>query len=204
MEGGTVYLKYPGNLEIPDNVIQQIQISHNFVEGKTASENYIITELKDWNSVSFCNVSQEIIIVLVLDKYDEGNDFISILGEFNSTFDHKMEKKELNTNLKSFFESLSDVFRTKDEVIAKLSNDVARLKMREYDLDRKFETVLNYDMNVKDKILYLLTINEGLSIKEIRKLVNTSNRWLDSVLKEMEKNKLIHYDFEDDKYFLVF
>ena len=38
VEGGTIYLKYPESLEIPDPVVQQITISHNF------TESYIITE----------------------------------------------------------------------------------------------------------------------------------------------------------------
>ncbi|MHA1782190.1 MAG: hypothetical protein ACTSUL_02070, partial [Promethearchaeota archaeon] len=69
-------MKYPDDLEIPLNVVQQIQISHNFVES------YITIEEKDWNSISYYNDKKDIIIVLVLDKYDEAQDYTVILDEF--------------------------------------------------------------------------------------------------------------------------
>ena len=69
-------MKFPENLEIPDNVVQQIQISHNFVES------YITIEEKDWNSISYYNENKEIIIVLALDKYDDSSDYTIILDEF--------------------------------------------------------------------------------------------------------------------------
>ena len=40
-------MKYPENLEIPENIVQQIQISHNFVES------HITIEEKNWNSNLF-------------------------------------------------------------------------------------------------------------------------------------------------------
>ena len=85
--GGEIYLKFPETLEIPINIIQQIQISHNF------SESYIITEEKNWNSVSFYNPDKEMVIVLVLDKFDEGNDYLIVLEEFNKDL-YKYENEE--------------------------------------------------------------------------------------------------------------
>ena len=63
VEGGMIYMKYPETLEIPDPVVQQITITHNF------TESYIITEEKNWNSVSYYNERKELILVLVLSKY---------------------------------------------------------------------------------------------------------------------------------------
>ena len=68
--GGTIYMRYPEDLEIPDPIVQQITISHNF------TESHIITEEKQWNSVSYYNEQKEMIIVLVLNpsSLDDGND----------------------------------------------------------------------------------------------------------------------------------
>ena len=66
-------MKFPEDLDVPDNVVQQIQISHNFVES------YITIEEKDWNSISYYNENKEIIIVMVLDKYDDSSDYSVIL-----------------------------------------------------------------------------------------------------------------------------
>ena len=74
--GGNIYMKFPEDLEVLDNAVQQIQISHNFIES------YITIEEKNWNSISYYNENREIIIVLVLDKYDDASDYTVILDEF--------------------------------------------------------------------------------------------------------------------------
>ena len=197
--GGTVYLKHPEELAIPENVIQQIQISHNF------AESYIITEEKDWNSVSFYNPEKEIVIVLVLDKYDEGNDYLIVLEEFNKELDKYSDEKDLKVQLKRIFQFSLNVFRTRDEVIAKLSNEVAQLKMRVYDLEKKFERAIQSDhLKVKSRILFLLAMYDELSFKEIQKQVKTSKRWLENVLHNLIKNKIVEYDNQNDTYYLNF
>lgn len=199
MIGGTVYLKYPEGLEIPENIIQQIQISHNF------AESYIITEEKDWNSVSFYNPEKEIVIVLVLDKYDEGNDYLIVLEEFNKELNKYPNEEDLKVQLKSIFQFSLEVFRTRDEVIAKLSNEVAHLKMRVYDLEKKFERAIKSDhLKVKSRILFLLAMHEDLTFKEIKKQAKTSKRWLETVLQNLVKNKIVEYDSENDTYYLNF
>ncbi len=199
MIGGTVYLKYPEDLEIPENIIQQIQISHNF------SESYIITEEKDWNSVSFYNAEKEIVIVLVLDKYDEGNDYLIVLAEFNRELYKYPNEEDLKVQLERIFQFSLNVFRTRDEVIAKLSNEVAHLKMKVYDLEKKFERAINSDhLKVKSRILFLLAMHDDLTFNEIKKQVKTSKRWLEGVLENLVKNKIVEYDSTNNTYFLNF
>ena len=194
-----MYLKYPEDIEIPDNIIQQIQISHNFVES------HIITEEKDWNSVSYYNSEKEIVIVLVLDKYDDGQDFVVVLEEFNNELKKNLKEEELMIQLKNMFKFSLSVFRTRDEVIAKLSNQVASLKMKEFDLEKRFEKTLKSEhLKVKSKLLFLLAVRDELNFKEIKKNVRTSNRWLEKVIEDLIKNKVILYNNENDTYFLNF
>ncbi|MFO7796229.1 MAG: hypothetical protein R6W84_08750, partial [Promethearchaeia archaeon] len=89
VEGGTVKMKYPEDLELSENIVQQIQISHNF------TESYIINEEENWNSISFYNEHKELIIVLVLEKYDDGQDYKSVLGEFNKAVENDPKGKQL-------------------------------------------------------------------------------------------------------------
>jgi hypothetical protein len=197
--GGTVNLKYPDNLRIPENIIQQIQISHNF------SESYIITQEKEWNSVSFYNPKKEIVIVLVLDKYDEGNDYLFVLEEFNKELDIYTEEKELKQRLEHIFQFSLNVFRTRDEVIAKLSNEVAHLKMKLYDMEKKFEKTLTTNhLKVNGKILFLLSIHDELSFDEIKNQIKTSKRWLESVLENLVKNEILEFDRDNETYYLNF
>jgi len=197
VEGGTVNLKYPEDLEIPISIVQQLQISHNF------TESYIITEERGWNSVSYYNENKEMIIVLVLTRYDDGNDYLELLEEFNKELDKETKGENLKKRLESMFHISLDVFRTTEEVITKLSNEVAYLKTREYDFDVKFNKITNSNqLNVKSKILFLLAINEELSLSELKKNIHTSNKWFMSVIETLLKNKVIGYNPNKDTYYL--
>lgn len=198
VEGGMIYMKYPDNLEIPDPVVQQITISHNF------TESYIITEEKNWNSVSYYNERKEIILVLVLSRYDDGNDYIEILEKFNQEIDKETDEQKLKEHLETMFHISLDAFRTTDEVITKLSNEVALLKTREYDYEVKFEKITSLDnISVKGKILFLLVMNDSLTIKDFEKSINTSKRWLSSVLDSLIKNKIIGFNSRKMIYYLI-
>jgi hypothetical protein len=195
--GGNIHMKFPENLKVPDNVVQQIQISHNFVES------YITIEEKDWNSISYYNENKEIIIVLVLDKYDDGSDYTVILDEFKRELELKLTEAKLKEHLERIYNLSLNVFRTRDEVIGKLSNEVAQLKTSEYDLKRRFEKIAESNhLKVKSKIQFLLAINNEMEYKELRSSINTSKSWLDDVLNTLAKNKIVGYNSKKDSYFL--
>ena len=197
VEGGMIYMKYPENLEIADSAVQQITISHNF------TESYIITEEKNWNSVSHYNEKKELILVLVLSRYDDGNDYLEILEKFNKEIDNETDEQKLKQHLETMFHISLDAFRTTDEVITKLSNEVAFLKTKEYDYEVKFEKILTLDhLSVKSKILFLLAVNESLTLEDIKKDINTSKRWLTNVLDTLLKNKIIGFSTRKEIYYL--
>jgi len=190
-------MQFPESLRILDNVVQQIQISHNFVES------YITIEEKDWNSISYYNENKEIIIVLVLDKYDVSSDYTIILDEFKKELELELNENKLKEHLERIYKLSLNVFRTRDEVIGKLSNEVAQLKTMEYDLKKRFEKIVKSDhLKVKSKIQFLLAINNEMEYKKLRTSINTSKSWLDDVLRTLSKNKVISYNSEKDSYFL--
>ena len=191
-------MKFPEGLEVLDNAVQQIQISHNFIES------YITIEEKNWNSISYYNENREIIIVLVLDKYDDGSDYTVILDEFKKELELELNETELKNHLERIFKLSLNVFRTRDEVIGKLSNQVAQLKTMEYDLKKRFEKIVNADhLKVKSKIQFLLAVNNEMNYKELHKSINTSKNWLDKVLETLTKNKIIGYNNTKDTYYLI-
>lgn len=199
MIGGNIYLKYPEDFEIPDNVVQQIQISHNFVES------YITIEEKDWNSISYYNENKEIIIVLALDKYDDASDYTVILDEFKKELDLDIKEDKMKKHLKEKYDLSLKVFRTRDEVISKLSNEVAQLKTFEYDWKKRFEKIAKSNhLKVKSKIQFLLAINEEMEYCELCQNLDTSKNWINSVLETLMKNKIIGYNNENDSYYLQF
>jgi hypothetical protein len=197
--GGTIYMKYPEKLDIPDNIVQQIQISHNFIES------YITIEEKNWSSISYYNEDKDIIIVLVLDKYDDSSDYTIILDEFKKELQLDLKEKELRWHLERIFNLSLKVFRTRDEVIAKLSNEVAQLKTLEYDLKKRFAKIADSDhLKVKSKIQFLLAINDDLTYDELKNAIDTSNRWLNEVLETLMQNQIVAYDEKKDSYYLMF
>jgi len=197
--GGVIYMRYPENLEIPVNVIQQIQISHNFVES------YITIEEENWNSLSYYNEAKDIIIVLVLDEYDDSQDYFEILDDFKKELELDISEEELKRHLKEKYDKSLKAFRTTHEVISKLSNEIAQLKTMEYDLKKKFDKIANSNhLKVKSKIQFLLAINDELTFRDLKKNINTSKSWLNSVIEMLLKNKIIGYNIKNDTYFLIF
>ena len=191
-------MKFPEDLDVLDNVVQQIQISHNFIES------YITIEEKNWNSISYYNENREIIIVLVLDKYDDGSDYTVILDEFKKELELELSETEFKKHLERIFNLSLNVFRTRDEVIGKLSNQVAELKTMEYDLRKRFEKIVNADhLKVKSKIQFLLAVNNEMNYKELHKLIDTSKNWLDKVLETLTQNKIIGYSNIRGTYYLI-
>ena len=191
-------MKFPEHLEILDNVVQQIQISHNFIES------YITIEEKNWNSISYYNENREIIILLLLDKYDDGSDYTVILDEFKRELELELSETELKKHLERIYNLSLNVFRTRDEVIGKLSNQVAQLKTMEYDLKKRFEKIARADhLKVKSKIQFLLAVNNEMKHKDLYKVIDTSKNWLDKVLETLTKNKIIGYNETKDTYYLI-
>ena len=151
------------------------------------------------------NSKKEIVIVLVLDKFDEGNDYLIVLEEFNKDLDKYENEEDLKEQLERRFKFSLNVFRTRDEVIAKLSNDVADLKMRLYDLEKRIDRVLNSNqLTVKSRVLFLLATNDQLNYNDIKKQVKTSKRWLESVIESLLKDKIIAYNSANSTYYILY
>jgi hypothetical protein len=200
--GGTVFMKYPEDLEIPENVVQQIQISHDFIES-----NITIKE-ENWNSLSYSNPNKEIVSVLVLDKFDDASDYKSILEEFSKELDMDLTKEELQERMESFFDLSLHAFRARDEVISKLSNELADLKGFEFDINKKIEFLSSKKfIDVKTKVLLLLLVHDTLNYKELKNRIESSDAWLEKVLLKLKKMKLIKADEtknKDKRYYITF
>lgn len=192
-------MRYPDNLAIPDNVVQQIQISHNF------TESHIITEEKEWSSVSFYNSDKEIIIVLVLEKYDDGNDFVVVLEEFNKELAKELKEDDLKTHMESVFKFSFTVFRARDAVFTKLSNEMADLKMKVFFYERRFNKVLQSgELDDKNTILYLLSMNDELDIDSVIKTTGIERKVVERIIEELLEKDVIVHDPKKDFFYLKF
>lgn len=196
IKGGVVWLKFPENLEISDNVVQQIEISHNFIES------YISIKALGWNSLSYCNEKKEVIIVLVLSEYDDSADYMICVEEFNKNLSNTLSRPQLIQKMKDALNM--KVFRTTEEVISKISNEWSNTKMKLVELEGKIEDILNTGLlTVKGRILLALLLNNELKLSEIKHFANTSKKWTQSVLDELQKSDIIAYNDDDDTFYLV-
>ncbi|TXT64712.1 MAG: hypothetical protein BAJALOKI1v1_530020 [Promethearchaeota archaeon] len=199
VEGGMIRMKYPDDLEIPENTVQQIEISHNF------SSSYIITEEREWNSISFYNEEKELIILLVLDKYDDGADYISVIDEFNKEIETGQKGNQLKEQLKRIYDFSLDVFKTRDEVISKLSNDLASAKIKMNHWEEKFKRIIRSDfLSLKSRLLFLFAVNDSLSLTKIIQSLNVSKEWLEQKLQELQTANLIIFNEENNTFQLNF
>ena len=93
------------------------------------------------------------------------------VDEINKELEDNVDGKLLNQHLERIYKFSLNVFRTRDEVIGKLSNQVAQLKTMEFDLRKRFDKIAKADhLKVKSKIQFLLSINNEMKYKELYKL----------------------------------
>jgi hypothetical protein len=141
--------------------------------------------------------------VLRPSSLDDGNDYLELLEDFSKELDKELKEEILKSRLETMFRSSLEAFQTTDAVITKLSNEVALLRTKEYDIEERFKKVQYSDhLPVKSKILFLLAVNDGLSFEKIKNSVDTSNKWLKSVLETLIKNKVVGYDPNQDLYYI--
>ncbi len=192
-------MKHPEDLEIPLNIVQQIQISHNFVES------YIITNEENWNSLSFYNPDKEIVIVLVLDKYDDGRDYKEVLDNFNKEIEKDSASEErMKAHLEKVFNLSLVAFRTTEEVVLKLSNELMELKLKIFDIEERFEKVKTCThLSVKAQLLILLIKHSQLTLAEMSRSINASESWLKKILKDLMKENVLAFNKKGNTYYLA-
>jgi biotin operon repressor len=200
VEGGKLSMKYPKDLVVPENIVQQIQLAHNF------SNSYIITEEQNWNSISFYNEDEETIVLLVLGKYDDGSDYISVLDEFNKEIETGVKGEKLKAQLKKIYTHSLDVFRTRDEVVSKLCEDLSSTKTELFKLEQKLDHLFASDVfQLRDKILLLFAQRDYISVEELcRVLGDVKEKKVRKIIKKLQKKSLLVHDDDQDVYKLKF
>ena len=126
-------------------------------------------------------------------------------SDFKKELELDISDEKLKRHLKEKYDLSLKAFRTTHEVISKLSNEIAQLKTMEYDLKKKFEKIAKSNhLKVKSKIQFLLAINDELAYRDLKRNINTSKSWLNSVIETLLKNNIIGYNVKKDTYYLIF
>lgn len=184
-EGGYVSFKHP-DIQIPDNLVQLLQISHSFNPGT-------ITIQEDaFHAISIGSESLQKVIVLILSPFEDANDFTEIMAAITRVVNQNINDIEImHQELKKIYSLSHSVFKAREAVLKKLTTEVTYHKNRELDLKRSLQWLRLQDDRLEFQVILFLLEHRGASYEEIMKELNTNISTLDEILQRLEKNKII-------------
>lgn len=194
-EGAQVAFKEPGNLDIPEPIIQHIQISHNLISS------WMITQEEGFNGISYYSPDHGYVILLVLDKHDDGQDYKTIVEQINDFLVNKPDEGQIASELKKIYALTFSVYRARESVLMKLAQEVADISMQQHDLHRNIDVIIKNTRDSSTRILLYLALHEPTSFEDLLKEVPVSPAWLRSRLGLLEEQKLVM--FKDNKYWIA-
>jgi len=184
-EGGVISLKYPEDLDIPENFVQLLQISHSFNPG------VMNIKEEDFNGLSLGNEELQKVTVLILTKFEDAEDFKEILFLINDVVT-KHSGDNLLEEIERLFMTSQSVFKAREAVLNKLANEVNSLKNIEIDIRQSMDWLIRHEeKSQKKKILFILLRHGPLLEEDIEKYSDLSHEDLLKYLNEMEKEQLI-------------
>ena len=185
--GGAVLFKHPEVLEVPENVVQQLQISHNFIE----SIQFLSTGLM--STLSYFNMEKQVIIALVLSENEEPQDFYEILNGINRIISEaeNLDSPVFFNELRTIYDLSQHVFKAREQVMLNLANQIAQLKERQAEFNARIDYLLKIETDPEKKVLYLFFNEERLTIDQIVNTLNISKEKLQDIVKNLEEKELI-------------
>ncbi len=191
-EGGIVSIKYPDTPDfvVPDNIVQMLQISQNFTSG------VLYIRESNFNAISYGNEALQKVLVLVLSKYEDGEDFKEIIGQLDQMVMEFEDPEELKLEIKRIYELSQSVFRAREAVMLKLAQDITELKNREIDLKNGLKYLLARETTNKNRIIYFLLINGNMSIEKISSELQIESSDLQLNLEDMQAGGIL--ELKDD------
>ena len=191
-EGGIVSIKYPDTPDfvVPDNIVQMLQISQNFTSGG------LYIRESNFNAISYGNEALQKVLVLVLSKYEDGEDFKEIIGQLDQMVMEFEDPEELKLEIKRIYELSQSVFRAREAVMLKLAQDITELKNCEIDLKNGLKYLLARETTNKNRIIYFLSINGNMSIEKISSELQIESSDLQLNLEDMQAGGIL--ELKDD------
>lgn len=200
-EGGIVSWRYPFDMEIPNNLVQLLQISHTFSEG-------LLTIKEDtFHAVSIGNEILQKVIVLILSEFEDENDFFDIVHTMNSVVTDSTDHDVLQSQLIRIFQLSQSVFKARDAVLTKLAEEVTELKNREVDMRQSLEWLIKHEFSIEKLIIFLLLRFGPLSFSEILRYIqkyhSLDSDKLEKTLEAMCDRSLMRKEYDDCFHLLI-
>jgi hypothetical protein len=190
-EGATEFFKYPPDFEVSNEHIQQIQISHNFIDSISLHRD------DDVNVLSYYNNEHKKVIALFLSKLEDGQDYRKIIQRFDEVLlKHKNDPKDiLFKELIEVYDYSFSVINAREEVMLHLAEKVSSLTEVEHDFNKRITTLLTYSGSLLHiKILTALILHKELPSGELYRRIHTefSKSTFYKCLRELEQEKYIN------------
>jgi hypothetical protein len=185
-EGAVVSLQYPEDLQIPINAIQQIQVSHTFTPGM------IYLKEENLSAITLWSEETQKIVVLVLDQYEDGEDFHEILTRCNEILISVGDDLEtLGTELENVFTLSQQVFRAREAVLEKMAKEIQDLKNRELDIRIALNYLMTNEPDHQYRIMHALMLYGPSTLDSVAKATNLSIDQVIAAAAELEKSNKV-------------
>jgi hypothetical protein len=197
-EGGVISIKYPDTEEfqIPNNVVQILQISHNFTPG------FLTFKEENFSGLSYGNETLQKVIVLVLSKYEDSDDFKQIVRNIDQVVMENEDPEQLPVELERIFTLSQSVFRAREAVMMKMAQEIEALKNREVDLKNALRFLIQTDKSMVNKIFYQLMILGPSTPDELRHSLAFPESEFLNALHQLQTDKKVELQ-EDNKLHLL-
>lgn len=179
-EGGVVHQKYPDDLVVQDNFIQILQISHNFNPG--------IMSIKEAgiNAISLGNLEKQKVIVLILGKFEDGDDFHQIVYMINDIVD-----TVTNLELQRVFKLSQSVYKAREAVLQKLAEEIATYKSFENDIKAVIGCLIKDEKSPRTRMIYHLLIHQILSREKLLTYSGLKEKKFEKLLQKMIRDNTL-------------
>lgn len=167
-EGGYVAYKFPTAIQIPENLIQLLQISHSFNPGS------LTIREGNFQALSIGIVELQKVIVLILNPYEDASDFREILMSIKDSISDFTDPTLINHQLEKFYILSQSVFKAREAVMTKLMGEITQLKNRDVDVQRSLDWLIITESDMNRRILLYLIRYGNKKIDEIAEYLGIS------------------------------
>ncbi len=141
------------------------------------------------------------VIVLILNKFEDANDFSEIIHTINKAVSDHSDSSKLENELTRLFGLSQSVFKAREAVLTKLANEVTSLKNHEIDIKLSLEWLLHHESSLKRRIIFALLRYGSMNSSDLMSYIDSGDVSIGDLLNDMEKEKIL--ENRDGTYFLL-
>lgn len=184
-EGAQLTHVVPPDLEVDDNVVTRVQIAHNF------TTSWMITREEDFNGISYYDPEHGYVILLVLDKYDDGQDYREIIDQVNELLLSNPPADAISSELEKIYALSHSVYKAREAVLMKLAQQVSQLKIFQHDVTRALRVALGVCREPTTKVLLGIALLDSATPQQLVDACGLEESVVDAALEELVQRGVV-------------